>query len=106
MATLDESKKFHNLNNAFITSKENINYLNIQEYMKLVLPKLEEGSKIFFICGIHHNPDGSFGETDPTLLSSFYETNFSNLENYCGDQDCINCQDFVIKEHTTGARPR
>ena len=99
MATyLEDESKFHNVNNIFITTKDAVNYLNVQEYFKVLLPKLEDGTKIYYVCGIHHNPDGSLGETDTTLLVSFYETNFANLENFCGNLDCENCKHLSIKE--------
>lgn len=95
------TSKFHNFNNVFITSKENINYLDVQKFMKQFLPQLEQDTKIYYVCGIHHNHDGELGETDPSLLSSFYETMFGNLENYCGNQNCANCEGFKIEQCTT-----
>ena len=97
------NSKFHNTNNVLITAKENINYLEFQNYMKGQMsrssPTFLPNTEFINVCGVHHtDEDGKIGETDSSLLSSFNVTAFGNLVNYCGEEDCQNCQEFLIKE--------
>ena len=94
-------EKFHILNDVLITAKLNINYLELQEYLKSLMlrdnPHLKRGTKIQYICGIHHTrDDGSPGISDPSLLSGFYDTMFENLQNFCGYSNCEACSEMRI----------
>ena len=62
-------------------------------------PTFLPNTEFINVCGVHHtDEDGKIGETDSSLLSSFNVTAFGNLVNYCGEKDCQNCQEFLIKE--------
>ena len=90
-----KSPVIHNINNVFITSKDKVNFRDIQKHLESKLHIFREDTKFVLVCGTHHEAqakkDGSLGKTDMELISAFYYNFFGNLRNTCGKDDCQNC---------------
>ena len=91
------SEKFHSFNQILITSINNINYLDLVEYLH---PKISRDAKIFpkgtvfyLLSGFHGGSDGSLGKSDSSLNGMFHYTSFNYLENFCGYLECTWCQE-------------
>lgn len=92
--------KIESINQVFIASTKNINFLDLKGYLRTRISRearvFPKGTVFYLLTGIHHY-EGEIGHTDPSLNCQFHYALFSSLAYYCGYLECQECQELSIK---------